>query len=183
MDVNFLVVDVPMAYNVIIGRPTLSVLKAVVAPYLLLMQFELDNGGVGKLFGDQKMARECYYVSLKSLGRKEEASVAELPRPSKSARKGDPEAVMTLLASAEEHGRSRPEPTVEIEEIPLDDNRLNRVVRVGHSLAPTIKEAIVTLLRQYHDIFAFEPSEMPGITPEIMQHKLCLLYTSPSPRD
>ena len=52
MDVNFLVVDVPMAYNVIIERPTLSVLKAVVVPYLLLMQFELDNGGVGKLFGD-----------------------------------------------------------------------------------------------------------------------------------
>ena len=34
VDDNFLVVDVPMAYNVIIGHPTLSVLKAVVAPYL-----------------------------------------------------------------------------------------------------------------------------------------------------
>jgi len=45
VDVNFLVVDVPMAYNVIIGRPTLSMLKVVVAPYLLLMQFELDDGG------------------------------------------------------------------------------------------------------------------------------------------
>jgi len=114
VDVNFLVVDVPMAYNVIIGRPTLSVLKAVVAPYLLLMQFELEDGRVGKLFGDQRMARECYYVSLKSLGRKEEAPVTEVSRPSKSAKKRDPEAVMTLLASAEEHGRSRPEPTVEI---------------------------------------------------------------------
>ena len=60
VDVNFLVVDVPMAYNIIIGRPTLSVLKAVVAPYLLLMQFELDDGRVGKLFGDQRMAWECY---------------------------------------------------------------------------------------------------------------------------
>ena len=172
VDVNFLVVDVPMAYNVIIERPTLSMLKAVVAPYLLLMQFELDDRGVGKLFGDQRMARECYYVSLKSLGRKEEAPVTELSGPSKSAKKGDPEAVMTLLASAEDHGRSRPEPTVEIEEIPLDDNRPDRVVRVGHSLAPTVKEAIVTLLRQYQDVFAFEPSEMPGIAPEIMQHKL-----------
>jgi len=60
VDVNFLVVDVSMAYNVIIGRPTLNAVKAVVAPYLLLMQFELNDGRVGKLFGDQRMARECY---------------------------------------------------------------------------------------------------------------------------
>ena len=32
MDVTFLVVDVPMVYNVIIERPTLSVVKAVIAP-------------------------------------------------------------------------------------------------------------------------------------------------------
>ena len=35
VDVNFLVVDIPMAYNVILGRPTLSAIKAVIAPYLL----------------------------------------------------------------------------------------------------------------------------------------------------
>ena len=39
VDVNFLVVDIPMAYNVIVGRPTLKMVKAVIAPYLLLMQF------------------------------------------------------------------------------------------------------------------------------------------------
>ena len=70
--------------------------------------------------------------------------MTKVPRPSKSAKKGYPEAVMTLLASAEEHGRSRPEPTVEIEEIPLDDSRPDRMVRVGQSLAPPVKEAIVT---------------------------------------
>ena len=37
VDVNFLVVDIPMAYNIILGHPTLSVVKAVIAPYLLLM--------------------------------------------------------------------------------------------------------------------------------------------------
>ena len=35
LEVDFLVVDVPMAYNVIIGPPTLHRVKAVVAPYLL----------------------------------------------------------------------------------------------------------------------------------------------------
>jgi len=68
VNVNFL--DVPMAYNVIIRRPTLSQVKAVIAPYLLVTQFELDDGRVGKLFENQRMAPECYYVSLKLLGRK-----------------------------------------------------------------------------------------------------------------
>jgi len=47
VDVTFLMVDVLMAYNVIIGRPILSAVKAVIAPYLLLMQFEPDDGRVG----------------------------------------------------------------------------------------------------------------------------------------
>jgi len=101
VNMNFLVVDVPMAYNIIIERPTLSMVKAVIAPYLLLMQFELDDGRVRKLFGDQRMACECYYVSLKSLGRKEETALAESSRPYKLVKKGDSEAVMILLASAE----------------------------------------------------------------------------------
>jgi len=72
------------------------------------MQFELDNGRVGKLFGDQRMAHECYYVSLKSLRRKDEASLAESSRASKLGKTGVPEAVMILSASEEKHGRPRP---------------------------------------------------------------------------
>ena len=35
LDVDFLVVDVPMAYNVILRRPTLYRVKAAITPYLL----------------------------------------------------------------------------------------------------------------------------------------------------
>ncbi|KAJ8426920.1 hypothetical protein Cgig2_010438 [Carnegiea gigantea] len=35
LEVNFLVIDVPTAYNVILGRPTLHKVKAVITPYLL----------------------------------------------------------------------------------------------------------------------------------------------------
>ena len=51
LEVDFLVVDVPTAYNVILGRPTLHKAKAVVAPYLLQLQFETDDGTVGELRG------------------------------------------------------------------------------------------------------------------------------------
>jgi len=75
---------------------------------------------------------------------------------------------MILLASAEEHGRSRPEPTVEVEEVPLDINHPERRVRISNALNPPIKEEIISLLRQYQDAFAFEPSEMSGIASEVM---------------
>jgi len=35
LEVDFLVVDVPTAYNVILGGPTLQKVKAVIAPYLI----------------------------------------------------------------------------------------------------------------------------------------------------
>jgi len=72
VETNFLVIDILMACNVILGHLICNAIQAVVAPYLLLIQFELYDVAVRKLYGDQKMAKERYYVSLKSLGRKEE---------------------------------------------------------------------------------------------------------------
>jgi ribosomal protein L25 (general stress protein Ctc) len=60
--VNFLVVDCPSAYNVIIGRPTLNRLRAVTSTYHLLVRFPIENG-IGEMKGDQAMARECYLTS------------------------------------------------------------------------------------------------------------------------
>ena len=62
-----MVVEVPTAYNTIIGLPTLHKVKAVITPYLLQLQFEADNGSVGTMQGDQRIARECYLVSIRHL--------------------------------------------------------------------------------------------------------------------
>lgn len=40
-------------------------MKAMIAPYLLQIQHELDDGIVGKLFGDQRTAREYYLMSIR----------------------------------------------------------------------------------------------------------------------
>ena len=39
--------------------------KAVIIPSLMLLKFERDNGTVGSLRGDQRMARECYLSDVK----------------------------------------------------------------------------------------------------------------------
>ena len=53
LEVDFLVVNMFTAYNVILGRPTLHKVKAVIATYLLQLQFEAYNESVGEMHGDQ----------------------------------------------------------------------------------------------------------------------------------
>ncbi|KAJ8436456.1 LOW QUALITY PROTEIN: hypothetical protein Cgig2_018589 [Carnegiea gigantea] len=43
LEVDFLVVYVPTTYNVILGRPYLHKVKAVIASYLLQLQFRIDD--------------------------------------------------------------------------------------------------------------------------------------------
>ncbi|KAJ8419589.1 LOW QUALITY PROTEIN: hypothetical protein Cgig2_033806 [Carnegiea gigantea] len=67
LEVEFLVVNVPTAYNVIFELPTINRLKAVIAPYLLQLRIEANDGSIGMMQGDQQTARECYLVSIQTL--------------------------------------------------------------------------------------------------------------------
>ena len=55
---DFLVVDCPSSYNVIIGRPTLNRWKAATSTYCLKVKFPIDNG-VGEVRGDQILAKNA----------------------------------------------------------------------------------------------------------------------------
>ena len=52
LPIDFLVVDIPFPYNIIMGRPTLNKAKAAISTNQLLMQFETDDGKVGKIQGE-----------------------------------------------------------------------------------------------------------------------------------
>ena len=56
---DFLVVDCPSSYNVIIGRPMLNRWKAATSTYCLKVIFPTKNG-VGKVKGDQVLTREWH---------------------------------------------------------------------------------------------------------------------------
>ncbi|XP_056688659.1 uncharacterized protein [Spinacia oleracea] len=64
MEVNFLIVKDLTAYNVILGRPTLNKIKAVVVTHLMLLKFVCDDGAIGTIHGDQQQARDCYLTTL-----------------------------------------------------------------------------------------------------------------------
>ena len=60
---DFLVVDCPSPYDMIIGRPTLNHWKAAMSTYCMKVKFPTEHG-IGEVKGDQVLARECYQVVL-----------------------------------------------------------------------------------------------------------------------
>ncbi|CAL8088175.1 unnamed protein product [Prunus armeniaca] len=81
---QFLIVDCPTAYNVIIGRTALTRVKAHLSPHMLLMKFPTRNG-TGIIRGDPLSARTCYATTLKSVACKpsmEAMTVQGLPNGS-----------------------------------------------------------------------------------------------------
>ncbi|KAL0406547.1 UNVERIFIED_CONTAM: Retrovirus-related Pol polyprotein from transposon gypsy [Sesamum latifolium] len=59
--VKFLVVDIPFAYNVILGRPALNLFRVVVSTYHQKMKFQTRNG-VGEVSCDTKEKKRSFGV-------------------------------------------------------------------------------------------------------------------------
>ncbi|KAL0448850.1 UNVERIFIED_CONTAM: hypothetical protein Slati_1441400 [Sesamum latifolium] len=61
---KFLVVDVPSAYNVILGRPTLNAFQVVISIYHMKIKFPTP-GGVGEVQGDHLQSRKIYVEAVR----------------------------------------------------------------------------------------------------------------------
>uniref|UniRef100_A0A803MV38 Uncharacterized protein n=1 Tax=Chenopodium quinoa TaxID=63459 RepID=A0A803MV38_CHEQI len=64
---EFLVVNVPSAYDAIIGRSIIHDVQAVVSTYHLIIAYVSNLGAVEKVHGGQVMAKSCYVTDLKNL--------------------------------------------------------------------------------------------------------------------
>ncbi|XP_065033898.1 uncharacterized protein LOC135666260 [Musa acuminata AAA Group] len=149
---TFLVVDHPTAYNAILGRPTLNKVRAVVSTYYQTVKF-LTREGVGEVTGSPRESRRCYLTSV-SLGKR---TRAEAPLE-------DPQEAKKLAP--------HPEPRGSTVDVPLQEARPNQTVRVGSELPEREREQLVGLLRENVDIFAWSPSDMGGVDPEVAEHHL-----------
>ena len=139
---NFLVVDSPSSYNVIIGQPTLNRWKATTSTYCLKVKFPTEQG-VGEIKGDQVLARECYQAVLAS---KE-----------------------NHMWTIEE---KTPEIIENLETIELVEGSPKKMTQIGMNLSSEAKEGIVNFLNDNLDVFAWSHKDMPGILTGIIQHRL-----------
>ena len=139
---DFLVVDCPSSYNVIIGRPTLNKWKAATFTYCLKVKFPTDNE-VGEVKGDQVLARECY-----------QAVLAAKENHTWMIEENDEDKVEAL------------------EVVELVEGQATKTTRIGTTLSPEMREKLVQFLKENLDVFAWSHEDMPSIAPEIIQHKL-----------
>jgi len=65
INIRYLLVNANTSYNILLGRPFINCLKAIVFTPHLAMKFPSVNGDIAKVHVDQKTTRECYIASLK----------------------------------------------------------------------------------------------------------------------
>ena len=136
---DFLVVDCPSSYKVIIGGPTLNHWKAETSIYFLKVKFPIENG-VGKVKGDQVLAKECYQAVLAT---KENH---------------------TWMIEEKEEERVEALETVE-----LGDGEPTKTMRIGTTLSDQMKRRLVQFLKGNLDVFVWSHEDMPSIATEVIQ--------------
>ncbi|KAL0405925.1 UNVERIFIED_CONTAM: hypothetical protein Slati_3906400 [Sesamum latifolium] len=136
---KFLVVDVPSAYNVILGRPTLNTFQAVISTYHMKIKFP-TAGGVGEVQGDPLQSRRCY-VDAVHKGQKRNGDDA--PDRAPPSKKG------TLLEgenSEETETPAKVQPAEELLNIEIIPGNPDKTMRIGSHLGEEAKKEITLCL-------------------------------------
>ncbi|KAM2212690.1 hypothetical protein ACFX1S_022961 [Malus domestica] len=175
---NFLVVDCPTAYNVILERTGINDLKAMVSTHMLLMKFPTPYGN-GYIKGDQFSARSCYNTSVKQ-------QHMRVPQETFSIHdqviKTSPD-----KANLDLHGgNSQPDDprddsftqqaqrVEELEKVSILKDYPDRMVKIGTTLSPPIRLALISFLQENTEVFAWSYEDMLGIYPDIICHRLSI---------
>ena len=116
--------DASLAYNILLGRPSLNAVRAIPSAYHMVIKFPSMNG-VGMVRGNQRIARECYSASMK------QKAVGII--------------YMDELDIRDEVG-IRPTPLEELEPIQIDDHP-EHLVYIGSRLAKEVRDLLVHFLK------------------------------------
>ncbi|GAV85217.1 hypothetical protein CFOL_v3_28655, partial [Cephalotus follicularis] len=159
VEMTFLVVDTPSPYNAIVGRPGLNLLEAIVSKRHLLMKFP-TRFGMGEVRGDQEVARRCYKTTISDKGKGKVLPIANVEL------RGDVEP-------------ERPQSVEDVLQVPIEEGNTERILQVGSQLGEAEKGELITFLRDNKDVFAWSAEEVPGISANVMVHKLSVDPTRP----
>ncbi|RWW49447.1 hypothetical protein BHE74_00044388 [Ensete ventricosum] len=155
--VVFMVVDLPSAYNAIIGRPTLNRLRAVVSIFHHSMKFPTD-AGVSEARSDSRESRQCYLTTT------------ILPKKPRMTSPGtDPRGPIKLALN--------PEPVEGVKEIVTDPRQPDKALKIGSTLSSKQQVKMIEFLKENTDLFAWTPEEMSDIDSDEAQHyQVDILY-------
>jgi len=154
--IRYLVVNAPSAYHMLLSRPALNRIGAIASMRHMKMKLPSLEGMVITTKSDQKEAKKCYENSFKTK-RGVFAVTTQPPR----------EEGVTCAQIAQER---RPEPARDM----LGREIGGKVLKLGKSLGQETRDQIVEVIAQHLDAFAWSASDMPGIDPDFLCHRLTM---------
>jgi len=153
-NIRYLVVNAPSAYNILLGRLMLNRQRAVASTRHMKMKLPNLGGKVITIKLDQKEAKRCYENSLKT---KRGVFMVTTRAPSEEG-----------VAPAEITRERQPEPIGEV----LKREIGGRTFKLGKSLGQAAQDQIAEVIARHLDAFAWSTSDMPGIDPDFLCHRL-----------
>ncbi|KAL0313554.1 UNVERIFIED_CONTAM: hypothetical protein Sradi_5754700 [Sesamum radiatum] len=159
--------DVPSAYNVILGRPTLNAFQAIIFMYHIKIKFPTP-GGVGEVQGDPFQSQKCYIEAIRK-GQKRRMDEA-LKEPPSCKREKDDE-----LDEEPKTGRGTPpkvQPVEELLNIELIPRDPKKTTRIGSRMNDPTQKEVIQCLQHNIDVFAWTPQDLEGIDPKFITHHL-----------
>jgi len=162
--IRFFVVDAPTSYNVLLGWPSLNTLGAVVFTPHLAMKFPSPSGDIVTIHSDQRLARECYMVSLRPQLPILQTNHIECPPGSDIDLFGDD-------LDPKVGWDARLEPVDETTPLEFPNAR---TIKLGTGLQPEQREILTPTLISNTDLFAWSTADLPIVDPEVASHKLSI---------
>ncbi|XP_072076762.1 uncharacterized protein [Arachis hypogaea] len=153
---DFVVLGDSTSYNIILGRKTINELSAVICTKFLTMKFITDMETVGSIRRDLEAAVVCDNASL-------------------SLRKESKKTAGVFLADLDirMEDKPRPEPEGDIEKFQIGKSA-HQFTFVNRNLSHELKGPLMEVVRENRDLFAWTPSDMLGLDPEVMSHRLAV---------
>ncbi|GAA0142883.1 hypothetical protein LIER_03684 [Lithospermum erythrorhizon] len=102
--------------------------------------------------GIQKKEKGCYLASTKRIKAQMDRKVCTLQVPEESPKKG--------------------KPNEDVRSVPFDEKDPVKVFKICTTLGAEHQEVHMRVLREYRDIFSWEPKDMPGVDPGVAIHRL-----------
>nr|XP_025607862.1 uncharacterized protein LOC112701302 [Arachis hypogaea] len=147
IDIQYLIVDCPSPYNIILRRPALNTFRAVVSTFHLYVKFQVQDDKIATLHSDRQQARRCYNASLKrsDTGHNYEHEVKAIHITKE----------VLSLAEFDPRGdtQDRSQLADELQKVPLTSTP-DQVTYIGQALQGQERSELIKLLQTNADLFA-----------------------------
>jgi len=174
--IRYMVIDANTSYNILLGRPSINRMMAIVSTPHLAMMFPSKTWDILTVHVDQKEARECYAESLRVEPLRNDISPKKKSsrkvRSPREARSMSIEPIVVLVDFDPWAIEDRLEAREELRRVPLLDEEHNTTV--GTTMAAAEAKIMHAALKKNIDMFAWIPADMPGVSPDIITHRLSI---------